>query len=113
MEKDVKELLEWLEDTQGDVASIWGMSDVITDPSIKKNDNGFSDAETLRKIFTEEQLAFVKILVNNIIKAIVFHNTESLAESHMDIRKDIEHLDAKLRNHRHDTTKQYSAKPEF
>jgi hypothetical protein len=113
MEKDIKELLEWLADKNGDVASIWGMSDVITEPNTKKNENGFSDAETLHKIFTDEQLSFIRILVSNVIKAFEFHNNDSLAEAHPEIKEELEKIDAKLRNHRHDTTKQFSAKPEF
>ena len=113
MDKDVEEMLEWLKDTAGDVANIWGMSDLITQPSAKKNENGFSDAETLRKIFTDEQLEFIRILVNNVINAINFHNTDSLAEAHKDIQADIEKLEAKLRNHRHELDKTYSAKAEF
>jgi len=114
MEKDIKDLLELLEDKNGEVANIWGMSDVLTDPSEKINDyNGFSDAQTLRKIFTEEQQEFIRILVSNVIKMMTFHNTESLAEAHKDIHEEIEKINAKLRNHRHDLNKTYSAKAEF
>jgi hypothetical protein len=50
---------------------------------------------------------------------IVFHDilaipdTEEINKSIDMLFEKIEHLEAKLRNHRHDTTKTFSAKPEF
>jgi phage baseplate assembly protein W len=45
----------------------------------------------------------------------IFHiaDTKDINESISEIKDTIDALDAKLRNHRHDTTKQFSAKPEF
>lgn len=103
-ENKVQELLDWLEDEKGDVASIWGMDDTLDTPE---------DRKTLETVFSKDQIRFVRILVKNVIKVLEFHDKEALAESHMDIRKDINKMEAKLRNHRHPLNEQYSAKPEF
>jgi hypothetical protein len=42
-----------------------------------------------------------------------WHNKDDLENSHKDLRDKVDNIDAKLRNHRHDVTKQYSTKPEF
>jgi hypothetical protein len=105
MDKDVKDLIEWLADEKGDVANLWGMENTISEPLPK-------DKATLLKIFNEEQLAIIVQIVKNTVAALKFHDTEQ-DDSHNDLRENIEATNAKLRNHRHDTTKQYSSKPEF
>lgn len=113
MEKDIKDMLEWLEDKNGDGSTLWGMNDLLTEPNTKKNDyNGFSDAETLHKIFTEEQLEFVRIIVNNVVKALAFHRDEDDGV-HPFLKDKLDNTDAKLRNHRHNLDQTYSAKAEF
>jgi hypothetical protein len=113
MDEDVINLLEWLEeDHDGEVANIWGMKDVIVEPSTKKDETGVSDAETLRKIFNEEQLRFIQILVKSIVAALSFHRNEDDGV-HPCIREELKKLDAKMRNHRHELGVAYSAKPEF
>jgi hypothetical protein len=110
MSENIKDILDWLEDKHGDVASIWGMDEVLNDTESK---DAAKDQALLKTLFTEEQLRFIKILVKNVIKAFEFHNTETLAEAHPDIRESIDKIDAKLRNHRHELDKTFSAKPEF
>jgi hypothetical protein len=108
MDKNVKNLLDWLEDEKGDIANLWGMEDTIIEPNTAKDTEGVSDAETLAKIFNPEQLRFIQILVKNVVAAIKFH--ESFEEAHIDIRELIKTSDAKLRNHRHNLDQTYSAK---
>jgi ribosome biogenesis SPOUT family RNA methylase Rps3 len=105
MDKDVKDLLEWLADKAGDVANLWGMENVIVDGTPE-------DKTTLLKIFNVEQLALITQLLKNVVAAIKWHNEED-SESHPEIRENIKSTDAKLRNHRHDLNKTFSAKPEF
>lgn len=105
--QEIKDLLEWLEDKKGGVASIWGMDEVLN------NMEGKTDQASLRAIFSEDQLRFIRILVKNVVHAIEFHNSDSLAESHPDLREDISKIDAKMRNHRHNLDQTYSAKAEF
>jgi hypothetical protein len=112
-EKAIKTLLEWLEDPEGDVANLWGMEDVISDPNTTKEiETGFSDAETLARIFTPEQLRFITILVKNVVSALKFHSEED-DSAHPSIRENLKTSDAKLRNHRHNLDQTYSSKPEF
>jgi hypothetical protein len=113
MDKDVKDLLDWLEDKNGDIANLWGMEDLVSDPNTTKDsETKISDAETLAKIFNPEQLRFVKILLKNVVEALAFHNKED-DSTHPDMREELKKMDAKLRNHRHELSTSYSAKAEF
>ena len=105
MDKDVKELIEYLGDKESDGVSIWGMENAFVDPLPEFK-------ESLEKIFTEEQLAIITQLIKNVVAALKFHDDEQ-DDSHEDLRDKIDNVEAKLRNHRHDTTKTFSAKPEF
>lgn len=104
-EKKVKEVLDWLEDENGEVATLWGMQQQLENPEDKEV------KEALLKIFNEQQLRVLNILLKNVIGAYKFH--ETFEEAHMDIRDTVKNVDAKLRNHRHELDKNYSAKPEF
>ncbi len=105
MDKDVQDLLEWLADRGGDVANLWGMENVVVNPTPK-------DKATLLKIFNAEQLALITQLLKNVVAALEWHNKED-SESHPEIRESIKSTDAKLRNHRHQLDKNFSAKAEF
>jgi hypothetical protein len=67
------------------------------------DDSGFD------KLFTKEQRVALLALFKKVMYAQSFHEYKD-KNPHDEQLSD---LSAKLRNHRHDTTKQYSAKPEF
>ncbi len=101
-EQTTKEFLKDL--NEGDFANIWEMDTYLQ----SKNPEDRAD---FLKIFNEEQLELIGIIVNQVVKAMKWH--DEYDEAHADLRKEVNNVDAKLRNHRHDTTKQYSAKAEF
>jgi len=105
MDETIKKVLDWFADENSEVATLWGLQNEVNEPSDKET------KEALSKIFNPEQLAFIKILLNNIVSALKFH--ETFEEAHLDIRDNVKAIDAKLINHRHDHTKYFSAKPEF
>lgn len=104
MDKDVKELLNQLADPNSDLSNLWELNDALQSEHP-------DDKTPLLKIFNEEQLELVKIIVDNVVKAFKFH--EEFEESHRDIREKHNNIDAKLRNHRHPLNETFSAKPEF
>lgn len=106
MEKDVKELLDYLTDEKTEGSTLWGMEDEIADPTDE------ASKAAMEKLFTPEQLIFIHQLLKNVISALKFHDSKD-SSPHEDLTNQIENIDAKLRNHRHDLNKQYSAKPEF
>lgn len=69
----------------------------------EKEDSGFD------KLFTREQRIALLALFRKVMYAQEFHEFKD-KNPHDEQLSD---LAAKLRNHRHDTSKQYSAKPEF
>jgi len=99
------ELLDWLADTKGDVANLWGMENVVVGPTD-------DDKATLLKIFSAEQLKFIQRLIENTVAALEFHNKED-EEAHPVIRDKVDKNDARMRNHRHELGSTYSAKAEF
>lgn len=113
MDKDVKELLDWLEEKDGYNSSLWGMKEVVVEPdSTTDAETPISTADSLLKIFNAEQLRFIQILINNVVNAIEFHNQKD-DSVHPDLRETVNKIDAKLRNHRHNLDQTYSAKAEF
>ncbi len=109
MDEKVKDLLEWFEDQNSDVSTLWGLQETINNP---RDDKVESDKATLLKIFNEEQLCFIKILINDVVSALKFHSEDD-DSVHPDMREQLKTSDAKLRNHRHELDKSFSAKPEF
>ncbi len=101
-EQTTKEFLKEL--GKGDYANLWELRDTLQSQHP-------DDKKTFLKIFNEDQMELISIIVNFMVKALEFH--DKYEESHEAFRKEVTSIDAKLRNHRHDTTKQYSAKPEF
>jgi hypothetical protein len=71
------------------------------------------DYEIYAGILGEPQASMLKIFVKKLIWFIDEWHNKPDSESHEDIRKTIDKLDAKFRNHRHETGKTYSAKPEY
>jgi hypothetical protein len=109
MDKDVKDLLDWFEDKESDASTLWGLAKNINDP---RQDKVKNDKATLLKIFNEEQLRLIKILLNDVLSALAFHRDED-DSAHPNIRDKLSNVDAKLRNHRHNLDQTYSAKAEF
>lgn len=102
-EQTTKEFLKEL--GTGDYSNLWELNDTLQSEHP-------DDKAPFLKIFNEDQLGLLKIIVNHCVTALEFHSKKD-DEAHPDLREKVENIDAKLRNHRHDTTKQYSAKPEF
>jgi hypothetical protein len=72
------------------------------------------DEKLLEKAFPEPQQRIVIVaLFNRVLDMLQYHTEEEEDPHEKEIGVRLDNLDAKLRNHRHDTTKQYSAKPEF
>ena len=103
MDKDVKELLDWFKDEK---------SDICLHNFVSLHENPV-DRKTLLKIFTAEQLTFLKKFAATIIFQIDDWHNELDDESHKDIRADIKKLKAQFRNHRHDLSKNFCGKAEY
>ena len=72
--------------------------------------------ETIAKLFSKEQKQALVAIIGRVVKMINFHACEDKApheDKFIQLNDNTEKVDAKLRNHRHDLGKQYSAKPEF
>lgn len=84
--------------------NIWDINNFFDDQD--------SDYQLLKQVFSPQQLELLGILLHKGIDGLEFHNSKD-SEAHQDIREKIEDLAAKFRNHRHETGKTYSAKPEY
>jgi hypothetical protein len=109
MDKDVKDILDWFQDKEGDGSNLWEMSSFFEGLNEKYNAD---DKTAMLKVFNEEQLAVVTQILKNVVHALEFHGTEDDG-THPDLREQIKKVDAKLRNHRHELNKNFSAKAEF
>lgn len=75
--------------------------------------NEKTDGKILRQAFTPEQYRIIKALLTKLGEALDWH-MDKQEDPHSETLGDkISRLDAKLRNHRHETGKTFSAKPEF
>lgn len=101
-EQTTKEFLKKL--AKGDYANLWGLRDSLQSQHP-------DDKKPFLKIFNEDQLELINIIVNFAVEALKFHDEHE--ESHEASRKDVAAIDAKLRNHRHQLDKNFSAKAEF
>ena len=100
MKKEIKEELEYIEDKD---TCFWDIVNLFKYSPHVKN---------LQKIFPDEaQFRFIKALVKKLESAYDFHDEDD-PEAHQGIRNKINELAEKLRNHRHDLSKQFSGKPE-
>jgi hypothetical protein len=100
MDKDIKETMDFL---VSDAINIWELSGLFDNPK---------DVEVLKKMFPEPMFTMLKAIVKNVESMIEFHN-ENDDSAHEDIRDSVKNLEAKFRNHRHETGKTFSAKPEY
>lgn len=61
----------------------------------------------------EPQTKMLKIFLDKLLAFIDDYHNGKDSESHPDLRETIKTLEAKFRNHRHETGKTFSAKPEY
>ena len=105
-QQTTKEFLAEL--AKGDYANLWELYNTL-------KSNHPDDKASFLKIFNEDQMELLKIIVNFTVEALKFH--DEYEESHEAFRKDVTAdvtaIDAKLRNHRHQLDKNFSAKAEF
>lgn len=100
MKKDIKEELEYIEED----SCFWDIVSLFNNPA---------DVKVLRKIFPDEaQFRFIRGLVKKLESAYDFH-AEDDPEAHLSIRKEVSELSEKLKNHRHDFSKQFCDKAEI
>jgi hypothetical protein len=71
------------------------------------------DEKLLEKAFPDPQQRIVLVALFDRVLDMLQYHTEEEEPHEEQLGEKIRNVDAKLRNHRHDTTKQYSAKPEF
>lgn len=103
MDKNVTEFLKWLSDKSEYADNyIWSIDDALQG----------SEFTTLKKIFTEEQAVVIRAIVKQTVHMVDWHNKND-DESHNDIRKKIDKLQAQFRNHRHDSSKNLGGKAEY
>jgi len=103
MDKDIKDFLDWLEDEDSD-SNIWELESLLGNKH---------DQKMLNKIFNNEQLVLIKRIVKDVVWALDEWHNKKDEESHADIRQKINKLEARFRNHRHETTKKFSGKAEY
>ena len=101
VDKDVKEQVDLL---NSEKMNLWELATLFKNPA---------DVTTMKKIFPQtEQYELIKTIVLTVVAALDFHNTED-DSAHPSLDKADKDLAAKFRNHRHETGKNYSAKPEY
>jgi hypothetical protein len=69
--------------------------------------------EAFAKLFSKEQKQALIAIIDRVIKMINFHAYDDKAPHEDTLSDRINQTDSKLRNHRHDLGKQFTAKPEF
>ena len=99
-----KKLLEYLTNfnPKETLLNIWGLEETFADPN---------EREILLTIFTKEQLEVIHAIVFSTKQAIDFH--DSFESSHEKLRTKMTKNEARLRNHRHEMSKNYSGKAEY
>jgi hypothetical protein len=70
------------------------------------------DGKLLAKAFSPEQYRILCAMFKKLDAALEWHDSEENENAHPLLLKKVDNLDAKLRNHRHETGKTFSAKPE-
>ncbi len=100
MDKEIEKMFEFF---KADDFNLWELNEYL------KKQEGI---EALRKAFPEPMATIVKTIVQEVVEAMNWHNSEK-SGAHEDIVELINKTDAKLRNHRHSLNESFSAKPEF
>ena len=102
-DKELDEMLEYLQKKNG--ATIWDMETLFEGKD--------EDIKQLLKIFNPQQLAVLRAIISKALYGLgEWHNSKD-SDAHPDIQEKINDLSAKFRNHRHETGKTFSAKPEY
>jgi len=100
-EKDTKQLLDFWESTD---FNLWDLQSTLAD---KVN------FEIYVAVLGKPQAELLKYLLGKMLWTLdEWHDRED-TDSHHDIREAMKSLEAKFRNHRHETGKTFSAKPEY
>ena len=100
-DKELEDYFAWLIDEE---INLWDIDEAF------HNDKDF---KMIQKILGEKQALFFKALIHRFVYAIFeWHNKED-EESHSDIRANISKLEARFRNHRHETSKTFCGKAEY
>ena len=102
LDKDLKEFLDHLEDKDSDL-TIWEYEGCFGNKL---------DRKTIEKLFTPNQVIFLERLISDIVAGMTFHD-ETDDGHYKDIREKLNKTEARLRNHRHDHSKNYSGKAEY
>lgn len=96
-----EETLKYIEKEDG--ATIWEINSMF---------DSQEDLKVFQSIFNDEQIRFIKALINKLVFGLdEFHNSND-SDAHPDIREEIADLKEKYKNHRHDLNRTFSAKPE-
>ncbi len=111
------------------------MNEIAVDVKLQKTDDAYSLAnahiwdtdqfftyltkdlcKSVSASFTEEQRMILVSIVKRMLFVLEYHTVELERmglSPHKGVRDQIEKLEAKLRNHRHEMNQLYSSKPEF
>ena len=102
-ESTLKGVMEYFADKKG--ATIWDIDTMLQ--------NKDEDYKQLEKVFSPQQLEIVSSIVRKAVAGLdEFHNSKD-SDAHPNLKDQIDDLAAKFRNHRHETGKTFSAKPEY
>jgi predicted transcriptional regulator len=71
-----------------------------------------AEYKELAKVFSPQQLDVLSAIVAKAVAAIEWHNGKD-SDAHPNLEEKVNDLAAKFRNHRHETGKTFSAKPEY
>lgn len=101
-DKELKDYFDWLTDEK---QNLWIIEEAFD------NKKGF---ELIKEILGEKQARFFKSLIKRVMYALFeWHDKEDTDGSHKDIRSQLKKMDARLRNHRHETSRTFCGKAEY
>jgi predicted transcriptional regulator len=98
----LKGVIEYITEKKG--ASIWDINTMLS--------NKDEEYKELEKVFSPQQLEVIGAIVNKAVLALEWHNSKD-SDAHPNLEEQLSDLAAKFRNHRHETGKTFSAKPEY
>lgn len=98
----LKGTIEYLTDKKG--ATIWDINSILEDKD--------AEYKELEKVFSPQQLEVLAAIVAKVVAGLEWHNGKD-SEAHPNIEEKVDDLAAKFSNHRHETGKTFSAKPEY
>ena len=98
----LKGVLEYITEKKG--ATIWDINTLLQDKD--------EDYKELEKVFSPQQLEVLSAIVAKAVAGLEWHNGKD-SDAHPNLEEKVADLAAKFRNHRHETGKTFSAKPEY